>query len=116
MSRMDRGQPSGAVPSTLVTAGDWAWRLLALAAAGYAVVWGLSRLAVVVLPILAALVLSALLRPVTRVLHRFMPGWRRPGSPWGSRSWWLVGWGISSGCGRQIRRLSTSSWPRCASC
>ncbi len=57
----------------LATAGGWAWRLLALGVAGYALVWVLKKLALVVLPILAALFLSALLRPITRVLDRYMP-------------------------------------------
>lgn len=61
------------VPPRLALAAGWAWRLLVLGVAGYAVVWLLSRIALVVLPLIAALLLSALLRPVTRLLDRYVP-------------------------------------------
>lgn len=61
------------MPRGLVIVTGWAWRLLLLGVAGYAVVWVLSKLALVVIPMIAALLLSALLRPVTRLFDRYMP-------------------------------------------
>lgn len=61
------------MPRGLVIVTGWAWRLLLLGVAGYAVVWVLSKLALVVIPVIAALLLSALLRPVTRLFDRYMP-------------------------------------------
>lgn len=61
------------MPPQLVLAAGWVWRLLVLGVAGYAVVWVLSRLALAVLPLIGALLLSALLRPLTRLLDRYMP-------------------------------------------
>lgn len=69
----DRARAGGGAPPGLVDAAGWAWRLLVLGVAAYAVVWVLSKIALVVLPLVAAFFLSALLRPVTRLLDRYMP-------------------------------------------
>jgi putative heme transporter len=48
----------------------WAWRLLVILAAGVAVLWVLSRLEVIVVPVLLALMISALLVPPVDWLDR----------------------------------------------
>jgi predicted PurR-regulated permease PerM len=63
------------LPRLLVLGGGWAWRLLAVGVAAYALVRILSLLWLVVVPIVAAVLLAALLQPVSRVLRR----WRLPG-------------------------------------
>jgi predicted PurR-regulated permease PerM len=52
------------LPRWLVTAGAWSWRLIGLGIIGYFVLKFILRIEVVVLPVLAALVLTALLRPL----------------------------------------------------
>jgi predicted PurR-regulated permease PerM len=62
---------SGAtVPRWLQTAGGWAWRLLFIAIAAYLAYRVAARLAVVVVPCAGALLLTALLQPLTSRLHR----------------------------------------------
>lgn len=58
------------VPSWLVTAAAWAWRLLLVLVVTGAFIWLLSRLALVTLPVFAALVLSTLAVPPARRLER----------------------------------------------
>src|SRR5262245_46893533 len=58
------------VPRGLRVAGAWAWRLLLLVAAGLAMIWVLARLQLVVVPLIIALLLSALLAPLARLLWR----------------------------------------------
>lgn len=69
-----RGDLSSAIPRSLVLAAAWSWRLLLVGAAAYAAVRVLSLLSLVVIPLLAALLLAALLRPVAEALHRRLPG------------------------------------------
>ncbi|GAA4155182.1 AI-2E family transporter [Actinomadura keratinilytica] len=66
------GAAAGArqVPPPLVTAAGYGWRLLVLAAVGYGLVWICTKLTIVVLPIIVALLLCALLHPVTAWLAR----------------------------------------------
>ena len=58
------------LPRWLVTAGAWSWRLIALGIVGYFLLKFILRIQVVVLPILAALVFTALLRPLMMFFHR----------------------------------------------
>jgi putative heme transporter len=58
------------VPSWLVTAAAWAWRLLLVLVVAGALLWLLRRLALVTLPVFAALVLSTLAVPPARRLQR----------------------------------------------
>jgi len=58
------------LPRWLVTAGAWSWRLIALGIVGYFILNFILRIQVVVLPILAALVFSALLRPLAAFFQR----------------------------------------------
>jgi predicted PurR-regulated permease PerM len=62
---------SGAtVPRWLQTAGGWSWRLLFIAIVTYLAYRVAARLAVVVVPCAGALLLTALLQPLTSRLHR----------------------------------------------
>jgi predicted PurR-regulated permease PerM len=68
------------VPPLLANAAGWVWRLLVLAAASYALVWLLNKLYLLVLPLIAAILISALLRPVVNFF-------RRRGLPRGLATW-----------------------------
>jgi predicted PurR-regulated permease PerM len=58
------------VPSWLATAAAWSWRLLLLAAAVYLIARVVGILYIVVVPCVAALLLTALLQPLTSRLRR----------------------------------------------
>src|SRR5579875_2611790 len=62
--------PAALVPRWLQAAAGWSWRLLIVAAAVYLLYLVGGRLTVVVVPCLAALLLTALLQPLTARLHR----------------------------------------------
>ncbi|HEY0998644.1 MAG TPA: AI-2E family transporter [Streptosporangiaceae bacterium] len=65
------GSPeSSRVPGWLQTGAAWSWRLLILAAAIYLVARVLSILSIVVVPCIVALLLTALLQPLTARLRR----------------------------------------------
>jgi predicted PurR-regulated permease PerM len=57
------------VPRTLDAAAAWSWRVLVILAAVAAVVYGLVQLRFLVLPLFGALLLTALLRPLTMRLR-----------------------------------------------
>jgi predicted PurR-regulated permease PerM len=61
---------SSRVPGWLQTGAAWSWRLLLLAAAIYLIARVLGILYIVVVPCVAALLLTALLQPLTARLHR----------------------------------------------
>ena len=61
---------SDRVPGWLQTGAAWSWRLLLLAAALYLVARAIGVLYIVVVPCTAALLLTALLQPLTSVLRR----------------------------------------------
>src|SRR3954451_21447250 len=67
-----RAQPHGdaAMPGWYRTAAAASWRFVVIAAAVYAVMYGLVHLRVIVLPIIVALLASTLLLPVARWLKR----------------------------------------------
>ena len=58
------------VPYGVDLAAQWSWRLLVVALAGLVVARGIGMFAVVVLPLVIALLLAALLVPLVEVLHR----------------------------------------------
>jgi len=67
----DRGdEESTRVPGWLQTGAAWSWRLLLLAAALYLIVRVIGVLYIVVVPCIAALLLTALLQPLTARLRR----------------------------------------------
>lgn len=61
------------VPRGVRTASEWAWRGLVIGAGGVAVLYVMSLLSEVVIPILVALLLAALLQPVYTGLTRIVP-------------------------------------------
>ncbi|CAN5498473.1 AI-2E family transporter [soil metagenome] len=65
-SNYDRGR----VPYGIDLAAAWSWRLLVIAIAGYVVTLGIAKFSVVVLPIVVALLLSALVVPLVELLVR----------------------------------------------
>ncbi len=80
------------VPGGLRTAASWAWRLVAVVAASYALLWVAAYMAVVVVPVLVALLLAALLQPGAAALVRH--GWRRS---WAALTMLVVGLGVVAG-------------------
>jgi len=62
------------VPPGLVTASEWTWRILLVAAAIGAVVYGASTLSFILGPVIIATVIAALLEPVRRLLLRWGAG------------------------------------------
>ena len=58
------------VPYGVDLAAQWSWRLLVVALAGLVLARGIGMFAVVVLPLVFALLLAALLVPLVQVLHR----------------------------------------------
>jgi predicted PurR-regulated permease PerM len=71
-----RKDPMGdtAVPRGLQIAASWAWRLVALAAAAWVVLQMIARTQLVIVPVVVALLLSALLQPLAAALaKRGMP-------------------------------------------
>src|ERR1019366_4367745 len=68
------------LPRWLVTAGGWSWRLLPVGRGGYFVLEFILRIDGVLSPLLAALVFSALLRPLAAFFQRH--GLSRQLAPW----------------------------------
>lgn len=66
---------SSTVPKTLVSIGDWSWRLLAGAAATVTTGYVVIQFSVIVIPVLMALFLGAVLEPLTGRLRA--RGWHR---------------------------------------
>ena len=69
------------VPPLLRNAAAWCWRLLLVAAVVYLAFKVADALRLVVIPLIAAMLLSALLQPLTGLLRRLVcPPWPRPGA------------------------------------
>jgi predicted PurR-regulated permease PerM len=66
-------EPEPRVPPALATAAAWCWRLIVIGIVVYAIVHIIDSLRLVVLPCAVALLLCALLQPVTDRLRRWMP-------------------------------------------
>ena len=69
-----REDTRSALPPSLVIGAAWSWRLLLMGITVYAAVRVLVLLSLVVIPLVAALLLAALLRPVAQLLQRRLPG------------------------------------------
>ncbi|MGH3782464.1 MAG: AI-2E family transporter [Pseudonocardiaceae bacterium] len=69
-----RADTRSALPHSLVVGAAWSWRLLLVGIAVYATVRVLVLLSLVVIPLVAALLLAALLRPMAQLLARRLPG------------------------------------------
>ncbi|MEO7270184.1 MAG: AI-2E family transporter [Knoellia sp.] len=61
------------VPMGVRTASEWSWRLIIIAAAVLGAMWVFAYLSEVTVPIIIALLLAALLMPITRGLGRVIP-------------------------------------------
>lgn len=61
------------VPMGVRTASEWSWRLIIVAAAVLGTLWLFAYLSEVTVPLIVALLLAALLMPVTRFLARVLP-------------------------------------------
>jgi predicted PurR-regulated permease PerM len=69
-----RGRNGRGVPHVLVVAAGWSWRLLLVGTVAYLAVRVLALLWLVMVPIVAALLLAALVHPVADRLRRHLPG------------------------------------------
>jgi predicted PurR-regulated permease PerM len=83
--------PDG-VPGALRTAASWSWRVVVVVAAFWALLWVASYMAVVVVPVLVALLLAALFQPGAAALVRH--GWPRSLA---ALTMLVVGLGVVSG-------------------
>ena len=61
------------VPLGVRTASEWAWRVIVIAAALTGVIYLMTTLSELVIPIIVALLLAALLTPIHRRLRKVMP-------------------------------------------
>jgi predicted PurR-regulated permease PerM len=93
------------LPRWLVTAGAWSWRLIALGIVGYFLLKFILRIEVVVLPILAALVFTALLRPLMMFFQRH--GLSRLLATWAA---FLIAVLVVLGIGTLVVYRSTVEW------
>ncbi len=59
------------IPIGVRRAASWSWRLLIIVAAGALLLWGLSQITTIVIPVLIAILLAALLTPVVKILTRY---------------------------------------------
>jgi predicted PurR-regulated permease PerM len=66
-------QPDPRVPPTLAAAAAWCWRLIVIGVVVYAIAHVINSLRLVVLPCAVAILLCALLYPLTERLRRWMP-------------------------------------------
>jgi predicted PurR-regulated permease PerM len=104
--RPDRGGPAAAVPGWLQRAAGWSWRLLLVGILIYLAFRVASVLRLVVLPCVAALLLTALLHPL---LSRF----RRFGLPALAATWCtlLIAVAILAGAGTLAVTRTTADYP-----
>lgn len=63
------------VPLGVRVAAAWSWRLILIGIALAALVWLVSQVAIIVIPVIVALLLSALLYPIVHIFER--KGWQR---------------------------------------
>ncbi|AXK45734.1 AI-2E family transporter [Brachybacterium saurashtrense] len=59
------------IPMGIRRAAAWSWRMIVVVAASALLIWGLLKVAVLVIPVLIAVLLAALLTPVVKVLTRY---------------------------------------------
>jgi len=93
------------VPAWLETATAVGWRVLVVLAASFAVVLALSRLSVVVIPIIGALFLSAILVPPARWLRRH--GWPALIATWAT---FLTAAAVAAGVGALLVPRVADQW------
>jgi predicted PurR-regulated permease PerM len=61
-------------PHAIVAAASWSWRVVFIALAAWVIAKAVNKLLLLVIAVIAALVLAALLRPVSTALQRHLPG------------------------------------------
>ena len=93
------------VPAWLETATAVGWRVLVVLAASFAVVLALSRLSVVVIPVIGALFVSAILVPVARWLRRH--GWPPLIATWAT---FLAAAAVAAGVGAALVPRVADQW------
>ncbi|WP_310740299.1 AI-2E family transporter [Microbispora sp. H10885] len=101
-----RRSPEG-VPPTLATLAAWSWRLLLVGAAVYVLAMIIGRISFVVLPVAVALLLAALLYPLTRRLRE--AGLRPIYATWITM---LLGLAVIVGIGILIGTRANEEFPR----
>ena len=70
---MTSAEEAWSVPIGVRTASEWAWRGLVIGLGAFVVLWGSTFISELVIPIIVALLLTALLQPVYHGLGRVMP-------------------------------------------
>ena len=68
-----RSDHASTVPWGVEVAASWSWRVLVIVAAGAALAWAVAFFSVIVLPIVIALLITALSVPVVELLSRWLP-------------------------------------------
>ncbi len=103
------GRADTVVPNLLRNAADWSWRLLLVAAVAYLAFKVADALRLVVIPLIAAVLLCALLQPLTALL-------RRAGLPPLAATWCtiLMAIGVLAGAGTLIANRVQADYPRLA--
>lgn len=66
-------KPSTSVPAWLEASSNWSWRFIVVIAAIAIIVFGTSQIQLIFIAIFLGLVITAVLRPLVDLLHRFMP-------------------------------------------
>jgi predicted PurR-regulated permease PerM len=97
------------VPRRLAVLAAWAWRLIVLGAAVYAIAWVVAWLSLVAIPVIVALLLTALLKPLQALF-------RRMGMPRLAATWLavLIGAGVVFGLGYVAAALFAGRWEELA--
>ncbi|MGC3994230.1 MAG: AI-2E family transporter [Propionicimonas sp.] len=102
-----QGNPGSRVPQGVVTASDWAWRVLVIAGFVALAWWLLTYFSAVSVPLAVATLLTALLTPLNRVLRRWK--WPAPLASIGCLlAMALVVVGVFAAIGTQIAK----EWPQ----
>ncbi len=104
-----RGPADPVVPSLLRNAAAWSWRLLLVAAVAYLAFKIADALRLVVIPLIAAVLLCALLQPLTALLRR--AGLAPLAATWCTI---LVAIGVLVGAGTLIANRVQADYPRLA--
>ncbi|MFB4296211.1 AI-2E family transporter [Actinomadura sp. NTSP31] len=107
--RRSAAAPSPPAPPLLRAAAAWSWRLIAIGAVGYGVVWIIGTLKIVFIPCAIALFFCALLRPLTARLER--AGLPALGATWITM---LLALAVLGGIGTFVGIQANSEFPKLA--
>lgn len=102
--------PGVRVPALLAGAAGWCWRILVVAAAFFLLFLLIDKLSLIVLPFLAAMLISALLHPIVVFLRRRL---RLPRAlaTWGTI---LIAFAVLGGVGLFVVNRASADWPQLA--